>query len=481
MRRFIPLLFSLIVLGALAPAAAQTPGDAADATERAVALASPSVSFIQTSLTVRIRVTYQDFTKISGLGQITERYWLDWATGSGFTVRPDGTIVTASHVVEPNQRDVKTYAANQMLLIGGGYNIDDLYTRYQVTDDFAMNRLLQQCYRGVACDYTIKPTVQVYSAADVARSEFPVGLPARVVSSTGFKETDVAVLKVDTQNMPTVQLADSSAVESGDELVALGFPGSAQSLPTGVTEPTKMFGRVSNVRSTGTTSQIEVDMDVEPGMSGGPVINDAGQVIGLTSWRFLQETGESGQVYLRTVDDIRASLSDAGLDAETGVVDSTFAEAMDMYWGSHFTAAVPLFNKVLALYDGHPLAKSYLAKAQAEAGGPADVPVAEEQPSKPASGESSGPPWLWIGLGAGAMLLLAALGFTMRRRSRAVPVTTPSAPVVEAEVAPARHLAPVPQAEELHFCPECGGSIDPADHFCGHCGHVIHHPSSHAG
>lgn len=467
---------------------------------RSVLLASPGVTFITASANLKVRLTYSNPLRISGLSQITERYWTDIATGSGFVVTPDGAIVTASHVVDPPMKTLRTYGANMMLMPLLGYNVDDYYEQYRITDNFVLNRLLQQCYKGVACEFTVKPDIWAYTGKEIAGTEYPTGVRARVIHSTGFQETDVAVLQVEGSNMPTVPLAESATVQTGDELTALGFPGSMTDLPTGMTEPSKLFGRVSNVRTTGTGQQIEADIDLEPGMSGGPVINSDGEVIGLTSYRRLQATGESGAAYLRPVADIKAALASAGISATRGITDESYEEAVDMYLGDHYTAAVEGFRAVLALYDGHPLAKDLLAESQALAGGPQDVPVPVEEKGTAAGEESGTPGWIIPAAVGAAVVLLGGLFFMLRSRKKKVALATPgvmTTPSTSVSETPTVTTAPVvtePAAEvvskpmtkepgvvdmatgqEAHFCGHCGQKVVPEDIFCEHCGHPLHH------
>ena len=487
------------------------------AVERAVALASPAVVFVDTSVRIHVRLIYQNPNAVSGLGSLDRTYTFDYATGSGFVVSPAGVVVTASHVVEPEQQSMQNYAANRLILEGYGYSYPSAnsspFDQYTLPIGF-QNQLLQQCYKGVACTFKITPIETVYSAVDIAQMQLPRGTPARVLTSTGFENTDVAILQVNGTNMPTVELADTATdLSAGDEVIALGFPGSSRdALQTGVTQPNKVFGRVSNIRAEGTSNLIEVDANIEPGMSGGPVVNNTGQVVGLISFHLVQSSGESGAKYLRTVDDIKAALADAGVSSSRGPVDDAFANAMDLFWGNHFTAAVPEFNKVLALSPGHPLATEFLAEAQGKAGTAEDVPVAE--PSPASTGGGGGFPVWAIGAIAAAAVVVLLLIVLASRRKRPAPamaavspiapppstVGTPAAPPAQeaarvgfqpppAATAPPEAPPPAPTppsatiAEvEQHpleagggpkFCPNCGHSLDAATRFCGNCGQAV--------
>jgi serine protease Do len=82
--------------------------------------------------------------------------------------------------------------------------------------------------------------------------------------------TDVAVLKIDAQNLPTVKLGDSSKLRPGEWVVAIGSPfGFENSVTAGVVSAT--------ARAVGSQNSlvpfIQTDVAVNPGNSGGPLFN----------------------------------------------------------------------------------------------------------------------------------------------------------------------------------------------------------------
>jgi serine protease Do len=437
------LTAALLMVVPAAPAGAQqSPAQNATA-DRASALTDPAVVFITTVVGWSVRLTWADSNQISGRNNYDLKGRLNYASGSGFVVNPNGTIVTASHVIEPDEDEIRNYAANQIFFTGklSDYKLgdnQDPYEQYSIPNNSFLNSLLQQCYSGVACSFSIKPAVQVYSPVAIAGVSAPKGAPARVLKSTGFEETDVAVIQIDGNNMPTVPLADTAgSLTSGQPLTALGFAGSVQQLPTGVTEPTKAFGRVSSVRSAGSSRVVQVDIDIEGGMSGGPVVNDAGKVIGLTSFSFTEGSART-QGFLRTVDDIKSVIQGAGAQTARGEVDRVFEQAMGLFWARHYSAALPLFQNAINLYDGHPAAKTYLAQAQAKAGGPEDVPV--EEPS-------TFPVGLVIGVLAGVLVLvgLVVLVLVLSRRRKARPAPQPGVEAWSAQPHAPMAVGPAPQ------------------------------------
>jgi Trypsin-like peptidase domain len=93
--------------------------------------------------------------------------------------------------------------------------------------------------------------------------------------------TDLAILQVynpDPQQV-TLPLGTISRVRVGEEVIAIGSP-------LGVLSNTVTRGIVSAVRRTGETVLIQTDAAVNPGNSGGPLLNRSGQVIGINTMSF---------------------------------------------------------------------------------------------------------------------------------------------------------------------------------------------------
>jgi len=95
--------------------------------------------------------------------------------------------------------------------------------------------------------------------------------------------TDLAVIKIDATGLPTVGLGDSSEVEQGDWVLALGSPfGLQQTLTAGIVSAT---GReLRDQRNNQMFSKfIQTDASINPGNSGGPLVNMKGEVIGINT------------------------------------------------------------------------------------------------------------------------------------------------------------------------------------------------------
>lgn len=104
-------------------------------------------------------------------------------------------------------------------------------------------------------------------------------------------DTDLAVIKVDANGLTPAEFGDSSELELGDKVVALGNSGGLEWTPTqGI-----ISGLARDVYDdTGYSIKcLQTDAAINPGNSGGPLINSAGQVIGINSAKIVASGYES--------------------------------------------------------------------------------------------------------------------------------------------------------------------------------------------
>jgi len=115
-------------------------------------------------------------------------------------------------------------------------------------------------------------------------------LKAKVIGKD--TETDLAVIKVDAQNLTFARLGDSDKLEQGEWVIALGSPfGLQQTMTAGIVSAT---GRDLGVGAGQFTNFIQTDASINPGNSGGPLINMQGEVVGINTLIFSQTGTSSG-------------------------------------------------------------------------------------------------------------------------------------------------------------------------------------------
>ena len=108
--------------------------------------------------------------------------------------------------------------------------------------------------------------------------------------------TDLAVVKIDATDLPTVKLGDSSAVKVGEWAIAVGNPfGLDHTLTVGVISAVKRNGNQLRLGGEDTrTDYLQTDASINPGNSGGPLLDIYGRVIGINNAIYSESGGNQG-------------------------------------------------------------------------------------------------------------------------------------------------------------------------------------------
>src|SRR5580698_4945345 len=135
--------------------------------------------------------------------------------------------------------------------------------------------------------FLVTNTGLIATNAHVAREE--ESLHARLVGGVELTadvayiddNLDIALLKVEGVNFPHLVLADTATVRQGQEVLAVGNPGQAMlfSVTKGIVSAVDQFPNA------GPGTWIQTDAQLNPGNSGGPLVNMQGEVIGITTSR----------------------------------------------------------------------------------------------------------------------------------------------------------------------------------------------------
>jgi serine protease Do len=125
--------------------------------------------------------------------------------------------------------------------------------------------------------------------------------PGRLATVVGFdKATDIAVIKIHTDSpLPTVKLGNSDGVEVGDWVLAIGEPfGLSETVSAGIISAKNRSidqgGDANGIANNEFQKFIQTDAAINPGNSGGPLVDMAGEVIGMNTAIFTQSQGNEG-------------------------------------------------------------------------------------------------------------------------------------------------------------------------------------------
>ena len=119
---------------------------------------------------------------------------------------------------------------------------------------------------------------------------------AKVVGAD--KRSDIALLKISAKDLPVVSIGDTSKLEVGEWVVAIGSPfGFTNSVSQGIVSA---MGR--SLPGENTTPFIQTDVPINPGNSGGPLFNLKGEVIGINSQIYSRSGGYMGLSFAIPID-----------------------------------------------------------------------------------------------------------------------------------------------------------------------------------
>jgi serine protease Do len=155
---------------------------------------------------------------------------------------------------------------------------------------------------------------------------------AKVLGSDA--KTDVAVLKIDAKNLPTVPLGNTRNTKVGEWVLAIGEPYGLESTVTAGVVSAK--GRTIDNNG---VQFLQTDVAVNPGNSGGPLFNTRGEVVGINSQIYSETGGYQGlsfaipiEVAARIKDEILATgkVQHAKLGVSLQDVDQSFADSFKL-------------------------------------------------------------------------------------------------------------------------------------------------------
>ena len=110
--------------------------------------------------------------------------------------------------------------------------------------------------------------------------------------------TDVAVLRIDAKDLPTVRLGDAKQLQVGDPVLAIGSPfGFEETATQGI-----VSAKGRSLPGDGAVPFIQTDAAVNPGNSGGPLFDGGGAVVGINAQIYSQSGGYQGLSFAIPID-----------------------------------------------------------------------------------------------------------------------------------------------------------------------------------
>jgi len=171
------------------------------------------------------------------------------------------------------------------------------------------------------------------------------------------KATDVAVLRIDGKNLPTVKIGSSAATRVGEWVLAIGSPfGFENSATAGI-----ISAKSRSLPDDSYVPFIQTDVAVNPGNSGGPLFNMAGEVVGINSQIYSRTGGYQGLSFAIPID-VAMSVQDQIVKhgkVQRGRLGITIQE-VNQSLADSFGLSKPTGALVSSVEGGSPAAKAGL-------------------------------------------------------------------------------------------------------------------------
>ncbi len=338
--------------------------------------------------------------------------------GSGFFVTPDGYIVTNAHVVSEDEKVLKGQIAQQALgrllqqdlaelqkEVGAVSEETKKRLQAAVIDFYSQNMQIGDIKRDVSTLYGVGvPGMNVQpkpNPVEVLESGLGSPIPGK----------DVAILKAQGDNYPTLPLGDDKALKTGEQVFPLGYPADATFFqafdPSSITESSLTQGLVSAQKTMeGGWTAIQTDAVIRGGNSGGPAMNSKGEVIGLSTFGLRDpKTGVSaeGANFLVPTSIVKEFLDRTNVKPAAGPVTEKWTEAVLLMEQGYHKAAQERLNEVNALRPGMPWVQNAISTTQKEI---------------MAGNDKTPNPMVPMIIGGVVVVLVAAGGFVMSRRKK---------------------------------------------------------------
>jgi len=300
------------------------------------------------------------------------------AVGTGFFITGSGYVATNCHLIERDNAFIRRQFILSAFQNITEANIAALESAWATTFTEQQRSLLYNTYASIYSRLfsmilnDLKKNIYIVYRSD--REDKGQGIEKRpasvIIKGKPMPGKDIAILKIDAddQEMPVLPVADARLPQVGEQLFVYGYPGpvtnndfvSAES----AIEPTLTTGIVSAVKKSVTGwPLIQMDANINHGSSGGPVCNEQGEVVGLTTFGSLENSGvlAAGLNFAIPVTILREYLDTAGIVPRQGKATALFGEGLDLYKGHFYSAALGKFEAVLSLNRHYPGIYVYIA------------------------------------------------------------------------------------------------------------------------
>src|SRR2546427_10975343 len=328
-------------------------GGAEPSVQETVLRARPAVLLVLAEVTSEVTVT----CPTGGPRRVTPVPFRE--TGTGWFISPSGWVVTNGHVVSPAHRPHKGIA-EQQIEQGVRQACGDV-------DDAATAAAIRGAKIKLAPSISVILSNGIRFPATVVKYSPPV-------AGQGMSGRDLALVKLEAADMPSLALGDSSNAQIGDRLHILGFPGVVLSHEllnaAAKVEASVTSGAISGFKQDVTKQPvIQTDAPAAWGDSGGHAVSSRGEVLGVLTFVSDAGTDEGGIVqgfnFVIPSTAVREFLKDTEVKLdETSAFNTAWHAGLADYFAGNYSRAEKHFAEANRLLPELPDVRRMTAEAK---------------------------------------------------------------------------------------------------------------------
>ena len=284
-----------------------------------------------------------------------------YITGTGFVVNPDGYIVTSAHVISDDALEDTTMSTLLSAAFDKSKSLlspSELAT-LNARPEAELGKLMLDSYATLK-----KNTTSTLHAEVVVLPSLFLSSDAAQLMKAGIKITvidfdkeyvengkDVALIKMEGNNLPSLILATSTQPLVGTGVSIIGFPGNAR-IDAGMdTDPSFTSGIITAIKDTAERDfkVIQTDAKISGGSSGSPLLDAAGNVIGIITYETSSLNTDGGDNFasILSVNLITDILSKYHISNNSGSYQQHFLAGLNLLNDLHCKKALDEFTLAL--------------------------------------------------------------------------------------------------------------------------------------
>ena len=299
--------------------------------------------------------------------------------GSGFIITPDGYVITNAHVVDENDDDTRknfVQQAFQEILDDDAKELEGSMGRKLTEDEAKVLTEANSWYFSQTLQAgNIKKEFNVVFGISGNKGKIvPMIIPALLVTKgNSIPGKDVAILKLtEKHTYPTIRIGDDKDMRVGDQVYVLGYPAVATFNPVlsteTISEATLTRGLVSAKKNMKDGWEVlQIDAAITHGNSGGPVMNDKGEVIGLATFVSVDEQRKQevqGMNFIVPTTIVKEFIDKMKIKPEMSDISLAYEGAMNLFDKARYKKALEKFQEVKDMNGSFPFIANYINQTQ---------------------------------------------------------------------------------------------------------------------